>query len=125
MVVDVRAGEEVETGHAGLIEAGHVGRLVGILLQQQIEPGRDVRLFDETSPGRARAGRLDGELVVLHAPDHVEVQVRRELIERHRGLFTYAVDPSRPSSSPDQNSSSTLRLRGARREHLADGEHGG
>ena len=83
MVVGVRAGEEAQARHARRVEARDVGRLIRILLQRQIEAGGDVRLLDDPRPRRARAGRLHRQLVVLHPADHVEVQVRGDLIERH------------------------------------------
>ena len=84
VIVDVRAGEEVEGRHAGLVEARHVGRLVRVGLHDQLEAGGDVGLLDEPPPHVARAGGLHGQLVVLHPADHVEVEVRGDLIERHR-----------------------------------------
>ena len=50
VIVGVRAGEEVQARHAGLVEAGDVGRLIRILLHQQVEAGGDVGLFDQPRP---------------------------------------------------------------------------
>ena len=86
VIVDVGAGEERQRRHAGLIEGGDVGRLIGILLHLQVESGGDVRLLEDLRPRRRGAGGLDGQLVVLHAADHVEVQIGGDLIDRHRRL---------------------------------------
>ena len=86
VVVGVRAREEAERRHAGLVEAGDVGRLIRIRLQHEIEAGGDVRLLEDLRPHRARAGRLHGQLVVDHAADHVEVEIRGQLVDRHRRL---------------------------------------
>ena len=78
--------KKLSDGHAGLVEARDVGRLIGIRLQHELEAGGDVGLLEDARPDRARAGRLHGELVVHHAADHVEVEIRGELVDRHRRL---------------------------------------
>src|SRR5262249_41680283 len=76
----------VERRHLGLIERGDVGRLIRIRLQLQVEACRNVSLLDDPRPRRRRAERLNGQAVVLHAADHVEVQISRELRQRDRRL---------------------------------------
>ena len=83
--------KKLRRGHAGLVEAGDVGRLIRIRLQDEIETGGDVGLLENLRPHGARARGLHGELVVHHAADHVEVQIRRELRGRHRWLVDEGV----------------------------------
>ncbi len=79
----MRAGREIHTRHAGLIEARHVGRLIRIFLQRQIKACRHVRSLQQACPHRTRASGLYRELVVVHPSDHVEVEIGRELIHRN------------------------------------------
>ena len=121
VVVGVGAGEEAQARHAGVVERRDVGRLIRIRLHCTSKPAATLACSMSLAHTRARAGRLHGQLVVLHAADHVEVQIGRELIERHRRRRRRnAADPIRPSSSPDQKPSMTLRWRGWRGERRAD-----
>ncbi len=84
VIVGVRARREGQAHDLCLVEAGDVGRLIRIGLDDQVEAGGDVGALEQARPHRARAGGLHDQLVVLHAADHVEVQIRGELIDRHR-----------------------------------------
>ena len=104
-----------ETRHARLVEAGDVGRLVRIRLQHEIESRRDVGLFENARPHRARAGRLHGELVVDHAADHVEVEIGGEIGHRHRRRVDERVRPeqadlfARPEGQQHMSAARLLR----------------
>ena len=80
VVVGVRAGREGEARHARLVEARDVGRLIRVRLDDEVEAGGDVGALEQPSPHRAGAGGLHDQLVVLHAADHVEVEVGGDLI---------------------------------------------
>src|SRR5207248_3045943 len=68
---------------------------------------------------------LDGQLVVLHPADHVEIQVRLDLSERNRGLgckcgrTNEAELFARPESNQDISPPRVLH------QLLADGKDGG
>ena len=91
MVIGMGARKETQRWHARLIEAGDVGRLVGIRLQDEVEAGGHVRLLENPRPRGTRAGRLNGELVVHHAADHVEIEICGELAGGHRRLVDEGV----------------------------------
>ncbi len=68
------------------VERLDVGGLIRIGLQAEIESRLHVRLLDQLVPHRARPAGLEVELVVLHAADHVEVEVGLDVGERDRRL---------------------------------------
>ena len=96
MVVGVRPGEEVQAGHPGLVERGHVGGLIRIGLDDQVEARRDVGLLEQPWPRRARTSGLDREAVVLHPPHHIEVEVRRDRAGFHGRRGDERAGPDQP-----------------------------
>ena len=84
VIVRVRTGGEEQRRQPRLVEVRAVGRLIRIGIGGEIEPGGDVRALENPRPYRARRDAVRRQLVVLHAADHVEVHIRRDLIEGHR-----------------------------------------
>ena len=123
MIVGVCPGEKVEAGDPGLIEAGDVGRLIGVRLDLQVEACGDIGLLEKPRPSGTGSRGLDGELVVLHAADHVEVQVRREILQRHwrvvhvRGRSQQSQFLARPELEQQMPRPRLVR------QQLADGQH--
>ena len=114
MVVAVRAGEKIETGHAGLIERGDVGWLVWILLKLQVETRRHVRLLEHLRPDRADVPTACAfSLLSCIRPTMSKFRYAAIWSSGTGGFAANAPDPMRPSSSPDQKSSRMFRRRGS------------
>ena len=128
MIVLVAAGEQRQARHLGQIEAHHVSRQIRIADRLQVEVERRVDLLHEIRPDAAAAKRLHGQLVVAHAPDHIEVPVGRDLVHRHRRALDEIGRAQQPDllARPERQDHAThpiLRGQlGARRE---DGRHTG
>ena len=127
VVIDVRTGEEDQARNARLVEARNVRRLIRVGCDREVESGRDVRAFQQPAPDWTRSRSLHDQPVVLHAAHHVEVEVRGDLIDRHRrrrdeGIRSHETDLFR-RPEPDQDVPPP-RLWGPC-DGFGDREHGG
>src|SRR6266511_1316551 len=87
MIVIMAAGEEGQHRNLFRIERRGIGRQIRVVLQDQIEAGRQVALFNQSAPPVGRADALQGQLVVAQPAYHVKVQISDDVRESQQRMF--------------------------------------
>src|SRR5437879_5171697 len=87
MIIVVAAGEEVQHRHILWIKRSYICREIGIFLERDIEPRCHISLLNEAPPRAGRADPLEAQLVLPEPADHIKIDVRDDIGQRHGWLL--------------------------------------